>query len=188
MTAPQSATRLSSALARYLGHWRPCLVLGFVAALMFGYLVPHGVAEVTANRTLAPRILDEYYLTWTADDARHLFAALGPNGRRAYQTFYLKLDFWFPVLSLAAFYTGLLSLAFPQGARWAWLNLLPLVMYLADMTENLNHFAMAANYPELMPAQLTIGPYLSLLKYMLITSLPMFALMGFAWRLSKRRR
>jgi len=79
---------------------------------MFGYLVPNGIGIVTNQRTLAPRILDEYIMTWTAADAQHLFAALGQKGRQAYQNFYLHLDFYFPVLSLTICYMSFLSLAF----------------------------------------------------------------------------
>ena len=172
---------MSKFISKWLGRWSVCIAFGIIATIMFTVLVPGGVAEVTQNRTLAPRILDEYYLTWTADDARHLYAALGATGRRAYQHFYLKLDFWFPVMSLSVFYAALLSLAFPQGRRWSWLNLMPILMYFADMAENVNHFMMAGSYPELPPIQLAIGPYLSLTKYLLITALPVFALIGFAF-------
>ncbi len=171
---------MSKFISKWLGKWSVCIVFGIIATIMFTVLVPGGVAEVTQNRTLAPRILDEYYLTWTADDARHLYAVLGATGRRAYQHFYLKLDFWFPVMSLSLFYAALLSLAFPQGRRMSWLNLTPIAMYFADMSENLNHFMMSGSYPDLPPLQLAIGPYLTLIKYLLITALPIIALVGFA--------
>ncbi len=170
---------MSEFIAKRLGRWSICITFGVIATIMFTYLVPHGTATITVGGTLAPRILDEYYLTWTADDAKHLFAALGANGRRAYQLFYLKLDFWFPVLSLSVFYASLLSLTFPRGTRWSWLNLLAIPMYLSDMVEDLNHFLMAGSYPDLPPLQLTIGPFLSLTKYVLITVLPIIALIGF---------
>lgn len=170
---------MSKTISKWLGRWSVCLIFGLIATMMFTVLVPNGVAEVTHNRTLAPRILDEYYLTWTANDARQLYGALGTTGRRAYQHFYLKLDFWFPVMSLSVFYAALLSLAYPQGRRWSWLNLMPIPMYFSDMAENLNHFMMAGSFPDLPPLQLAIGPYLSLTKYLLITSLPFIALLGF---------
>jgi hypothetical protein len=89
---------VSEAISKWLGRWSICILFGMIATIMFTVLVPNGVATITANRTLAPRILDEYYLTWSADDARQLFAVLGATGRLAYQLFYLKLDFWFPVI------------------------------------------------------------------------------------------
>jgi hypothetical protein len=175
---------VSAKISKWLGRWSICILFGVIATIMFMVLVPNGVATITANRTIAPRILDEYYLTWSADDARQLFAVLGATGRRAYQLFYLKLDFWFPVMSLSIVYASMLSLAFPQGTRWSHLNLLPIPMYLSDVGENLNHFTMAGSYPDLPAWQLAIGPFLSLTKYVLITALPILALFGFwaNWR------
>ena len=106
---------MSKFMADWLGRWSVCIAFGVIATVMFTVFVPNGVAEVTLNRTLWPKILDEYYPTWNADDARNLYNALGAVGRHAYQLFYLKLDFWFPCLSLSIFYAALLSLAFPQG-------------------------------------------------------------------------
>ena len=146
---------------------------------MFAYLVPNAVALVTQNRTLVPRILDEYYLTWASSDALPFFTALGPGGRMAYQNYYLTLDFWFPVLSLTIFYVALLSLAFPASRRWGWLNLLPIIMYALDMLENVNHYSLAGSYPDLPDWQLQIGPVLTLFKYCLITALPLLAAIGF---------
>jgi hypothetical protein len=173
---------MSSFIAKYLGHWWVCITFGVIATAMFVYFVPNGVADITANRTLAPRILDEYYLTWSAADARQLYEALGPAGRYAYQMFYLKLDFWFPVLSLSVFYAALLSLAFKPESRLAWVNLLPIAMYVSDIAENINHYAMAGSYPDLSPAALSIGPLLTLTKYLLITGLPLLSLVGFVMR------
>jgi len=173
---------MSAWLAKSLGNWAVCALFGLIATVMFTYIVPNGVAEVTANRTLAPKILDEYFLTWSPDDARQLYAALGAGGRHAYQQFYLKLDFWFPVLSLSVFYCSLLSLAFPTGSRLGRLNLLPIILYASDAAENLNHFSMATSYPDLPDLQLTVGPVLSAVKYGLVTALPSIALLGFILR------
>jgi hypothetical protein len=173
---------MSSLLSQYLGRWSLCILFGVVSLVMFTVLVPRGILEVTNNRTLAPLILDEHYLTWTREDAISLYSALGEAGRKAYRMFYLKLDFWFPVLSLSLFYTALLSLAFPRSSRLAWLNLLPIVMWLSDAAENLNHYYMAGVYPELPTLNLLVGPYLTLIKYILITLLPIMATVGFAMR------
>jgi hypothetical protein len=170
---------MSNALSHWLGRWWICAVFGFIATIMFVYFVPHAVGVVTENRTLAPSILDERYLTWAASDARPFFTALGAAGRAAYQSYYLTLDFWFPVLSLTIFYSALLSLAFPARGRLSWLNLLPLAMYACDILENINHFTMAGSFPNLPAWQLAVGPLLSLFKYILITLLPLLALLGF---------
>ena len=173
---------MSNFISRWLGNWVVCAVFFIVSITMFAILVPRGIAEVTNNRTLAPCILDEYYLTWTRADAIQLLSSLGVVGRQAYQNFYLKLDFWFPVLSLSFFYAGLLSLAFPRPSSFSWLNTLPIAMWLSDAAENLNHFYMAGSYPELPEINLLAGPYLTLVKYLLITFLPVLALAGFVKR------
>jgi hypothetical protein len=177
--------RLSSMISAYLARRWVCVLFGLIATVMFAVLVPNGVETITANRTLAPRILDEYYPTWTAQQAQVLFAGLGSSGRQAYRYFYLKLDFWFPVLSLSIFYSSLLSLSFSQQSRFKRLNLLPVGMYCFDVAENINHFSMAGSYPDLPAIQLLIGPVLTLMKYVLITGLPILALGGF---LLKQRR
>ena len=171
---------LANRLGRALGRWWICLALFGASLLLFGWIVPNGVAEVTGGRTLAPQILDEYIITWTPEDAQRFYAAIGANGRAAYRAYYLHLDFWFPVLTLTLFYMSLLSLVFRPGTRLAWLNLTPLLMYASDAAENLNHFAVAGAYPALSPASLTYGPLFSGTKWVLIMGLPVVALIGFA--------
>jgi hypothetical protein len=170
---------MSDTLSHWIGRWWVCVASGVISTIMFGYLVPNAVSLVTENRTLVPQILDEYYLTWAASDARPFFKSLGAAGRAAYQNYYLTLDFWFPVLSLTVFYIALLSLSFSANRRWASLNLLPLAMYACDMFENINHYSLAGSFPDLPAWQLQVGPLLSLIKYMLTTALPVLALIGF---------
>lgn len=176
----------SKHLGRLLGRWWVCGLLLAASVVMFTWIVPAAVSTVTAGRTLAPKILDEYYLAWTPDDARRLYAGLGSQGREAYRVYYLHLDFWLPMLTLSLCYISLLSLAFRPGSRWAWVNLLPLLMYASDVAENLNHFAMAGSYPVLSPFSLTWGPWFSATKYALMTMLFPLALSGFAMQVRRR--
>lgn len=178
---------ISDWLGRVLGRWWVFGLLFAASIVMFCWIVPHAGAAVTAGRTLAPKILDEYYLTWTADDARHFYAAIGAQGRAAYRNYYLHLDFWFPVLTLTLCYISMLSLAFRPGSRWRWVNLLPLLMYASDVAENLNHFSMAGSYPRLSLFSLTWGPWFSGAKYAIMTVLPGLALVGLAAQAIRRR-
>lgn len=174
--------RISDGLGGALGRWWVFGVLLAASLLLFCWIVPDAVGVVTGGRHLAPKILDEYYLTWTPEDARHFYAGIGVQGRAAYRAYYLHLDFWFPVLTLTLCYISMLSLAFPPGTRWGWLNLLPFVMYVSDMAENTNHFAMAGSYPDLSDFSLTWGPWFSASKYVVMTVLPLIALIGAAGR------
>ncbi len=178
--------RFSTSLGSVLGRWWVCVLLFAIAIVLFGWIVPAGVADVTAQRTAAPKILDEYIMTWTPQDARHFYEAIGARGRAAYQLYYLHLDFWFPVLSLTAFYMSLLSLGFRPGTRWGWLNLTPLAMYACDAAENLNHFTMARAYPDLSDFSLAFGPWFTFAKWVLIFALPAIAAVGFAGQILGR--
>lgn len=174
-------------LGAALGRWWVCGALFALSLAMFLWLVPSAVESVTAGRTLAPKILDEYYPTWSADDARALLTGLGASGRLAYRAYYLHFDFWFPVLTLTLCYASLLSLAFRPGSRRAWLNLTPFAMYASDLAENLNHYTMAGSFPDLSAFSLTWGPVFSGAKYVLMTLLPLLALAGFIQRLRAAR-
>lgn len=173
---------LSKRLATLLGRWWICSALFAVALVMFTWIVPAGVAEVTGNRLLAPKILDEYIITWTPAEAHRFYEAIGSQGRYAYQQYYWKLDFWFPVLSLTLFYISLMSLAFPARSHWVWLNLTPLALWLCDGAENINHFTMARSYPALSTFSLEAGPCFTYVKWVLIFAIPLIALAGFLGR------
>ena len=94
----------------------------------------------------------------------------GAAGRDAYRLYYLRFDFWFPVLSLSLFYVSLLSLAFPAASRFSWLNLTPILLWLSDAAENLNHFEMAGDYPNLATMSLAVGPIFTFVKWVLISA------------------
>ena len=178
---------LSNGLSWVFGRWWLCGLLLVASLVIFTVIVPNAVSAVTAGGTLVPKILDQYYLTWTPNDARHFYEALGPQGRLALRNYYLHLDFWFPMLTMTLFYISFISLAFPPGTRWAWLNLTPIAMWASDALENLNHFMMAGSYPELSSFSLTLGPWFSGMKYGLMTVLLIPAIIAFAMRAIPRR-
>lgn len=178
---------ISNWLASTLGKVWLTTVLGVLSTAIFSFIVPAAVGVVTTNRTVVPKILDEYMMTWTPKDAQHFYSALGPQGRLALQNYYLHLDFWFPVLTLSLFYIGLLSLAFPRSSRFAPLNLLPILLYFSDAAENLNHFIMATHYPNLPAFSLQFGPAFTYIKWVLIIGLLVLAVIGFATKALNRR-
>ena len=117
---------ISTFLRRVLGRGWVAGLLFLATLLMFGYLVPTQIAGITQNGALTPKILDEHMMGWSAADASTLFEAIGATGREAYRSFYLSLDFWFPVLTAALFMISVLSLVFPAGSAGSRLNLVPL--------------------------------------------------------------
>ena len=178
---------ISLSMRRALGKGWICVTLLCIVSLVFAWILPAAVSEVTQGGLLVPKILDQYVMTWTASDARHFYETLGVAGRDAYRNYYLKFDFWFPVLSLSLFYVSLLSLAFPAGSRLSWLNLTPVLLWLSDVAENLNHFTMAGDYPNLSPMSLAVGPAFTFVKWMLIFGLLLLALTGAAIRIVSSR-
>jgi hypothetical protein len=157
-------------------------------AIIFPALVQPAAEKIVQHGAGAPKILDEYVMTWTPEDARQLYLAIGPEGREAIRHFYLHLDFWFPVFSLMLFYISLLSLAFPAQSPLAQLNLLPIPMWLLDEAENLNHFTMAGSYPDWSGFSLTVGPWFTFWKWVLIFGIPLLAALGFLLIAISRRR
>jgi hypothetical protein len=53
------------------------------------------------------------------------------------------------------------------------------IMFASDMLENTNHYSLAGSFPDLPSWRLQVGPVLSFIKYILITALPLLALVGF---------
>ena len=170
---------MSQFLRKILGRWYICCVLFLGPAIIFPALVQPAADKIVQHGTGAPKILDEYVMTWTPQDAQQLYQAIGPDGREAIRHFYLHLDFWFPVFSLMFFYTSLLSIAFPAESRLAWVNLIAIPMWLLDEAENINHFVMAGSYPNWSTFSLTFGPWFTFWKWALIFAIPLIAILGF---------
>jgi len=170
---------MSQFIRRFLGRWYICLVLFLGPAIIFPVFVQPAADRIVQHGAGAPKILDEYVMTWAAQDARQLYRAIGPEGREAIRHFYLHLDFWFPVFSLMVFYMSLLSLAFSAQSPLARMNLVPIAMWLLDEAENLNHFTMAGSYPDWSGFSLTVGPWFTFWKWVLIFGIPSLAVVGF---------
>lgn len=179
---------MSQLLRRILGRWYLCLVLFLGPAIIFPVFVQPAAEKIVQHGAGAPKILDEYIMTWTPQDARQLYQSIGPDGRDAIRRFYLHLDFWFPVFSLMLFYTSLLSIAFPAKSRFSWINLLPIPMWLLDEAENFNHFMMAGSYPDWPAFSLAVGPWFTFWKWALIFGIPVIAALGFLFMAINSRR
>ena len=177
--------KFSNFLGRLFTKWWLSLLCLIFASICFGYLVPTAQKPIFANCSDAKvtKVLDERIMTWKADDAEQFYHAVGPEGRHAYQLFFLKLDFWFPSLSASLFYISLLSYAFPVGRKYSTLNLLPIIGWLMDVFENINHYTMAVAYPNLSSFSLTFGPVFTFAKWFFVMAIPIIALIGFWIRL-----
>jgi hypothetical protein len=163
-----------------LGNVWAFVVLLVLSGFCFGYLVPRAQRSIFAKVTtdLPAKVLDVYFMTWTPDQARRFLHDIGPEGRAAYQRFYLTLDFWFPTLITSLLYCSMLALVFPEGSRLAWLSPLGMLGWLLDTAENLTHFVMARTYPDLPDFALKFGPRFTYWKWVLAIATPLVAVAG----------
>ena len=182
MTIMQSAIGLLHAA---LGNWWALAILFVLSGVMFGVVVPKAKKGIFAQvaSDLPAKVLDEYFLTWTPQQARRFFEDIGPEGRKAYRTFYRRLDFWFPSLVTSLMYCSLLTLAYPPGSGFAWIAPLGLVGWLFDNAENITHFRMARDYPDLSASSLEYGPKFTYWKWVLAVVTPLASLPGFVGQL-----
>jgi hypothetical protein len=160
-------------------------VLFVLSGILFGYVVPRAQKAIFAHVTtdLPRKVLDVHVMTWTPTQARRFLEDIGPEGRRAYQRFYLYLDFWFPTLITSLMYCSFLALAFPQGSRFAWLAPLGMLGWFLDTAENVTHYRMARDYPDLSRFALKAGPLFTYWKWVLAIVTPLVGVAGFVVRL-----
>jgi hypothetical protein len=169
-----------------LGNWWAFGILFVLSGILFGYAVPRAQKAIFAHVTtdLPSKVLDVHFMTWKPAQARRFLEDIGPEGRKAYQRFYLYLDFWFPTLITSLMYCSFLALAFPEGSRFAWLAPLGLLGWVFDTAENITHFTMARSYPRLSSFALTFGPQFTFWKWVLSIVTPLVAVAGFVARLA----
>jgi len=168
-----------------LGNWWAFSALLVLSGVLFGYVVPRAQRPIFAHAPpdLPRKVLDVHMMTWTPAQARRLLEEIGPEGRRAYQAFYLQVDFWFPTLVTSLLYCSLLALAFPQGSRFAWLAPWGMLGWVFDEAENITHFRMVRSYPKLSGLSLRWGPVFTYCKWLLAIVTPVIGVVGFVGRL-----
>lgn len=127
------------------------LVLGLfvltnlIYAAMLGYTIP--LVLSFAPDTI---LFDMSPTGYNYEQAIQLLESLGPEGRHAYLTIQIPLDFVYPAL-FAVSYTLLLTWFFkrtlPQDSKLYLLTLTPVLAGLSDYLENFSIIAMLNNYP-----------------------------------------
>jgi len=107
-------------------------------------------------------------MSYTPDEAHSLFAALGPEGRRAYRMLHLLPDMLFPIgyallfcFASAWFLVRLL----PLDHRWQWLSLTPLISGLADILENLSLVVASLLFPSRVDVLVQAASVLTRIKF-----------------------
>ena len=167
-----------------LGSGWSFLILLSLASWFFAYWIPKSKVKIFihAPATMPRKILDEFFWTWTPEDARRFFQEIGPGGRIAYRKYYWQLDFWFPVLTASLANTSLLLIAIGPHAELAWISLFAMLGLVFDLAENLNHFKMSHSYPSLSPFSLRFGPLFTFIKWVFAVAPSPVAILFFLLR------
>ena len=151
---------------RLLDRFPALLLLALASTATFAFFLPQQIQQVTLGGTRGgAKLLDEQMLTWKAQDADLLLSGLGAEGRQAYRHFYLSFDFYFPALLSSLTLVSLLAILLRRHPGARRLALLPVVPYLFDFAENLNHLAMLTAWPDHPAFCWVVGPWFTAGKW-----------------------
>lgn len=131
-----------------LAHARPLAVLTVFYVLFPAVLLPAAEAQLNSYSGGFGPI--DLLFGYTPAQVFEMVAAYGEEGRAFYRTLELSLDILYPVaytLFFGALLAAVLPRAFPQNRMFHRLALLPLVVFVIDMGENLGIVTMLSQYP-----------------------------------------
>jgi len=144
-------------------------VAGLLGFIMNGTGLPFSTPTIEEHSGGVP-ILD-MRLSYTPEEAYHLFTTLGAAGRQAYRILHLVPDILFPIsyallfaFTSAWFLVRLLPLDHPLQ----WLSLTPLISGLADILENLSLVISSLAYPSRIDWLVQIASLLTKIKFALM--------------------
>ncbi len=147
-------------------------ILGSLVAASLLMFIMNGTDLPFSNPTIEDHsggvpILD-MRLSYTPEEAYHLFSALGATGRQAYRTLHLVPDTLFPIAYALAFaFTSAWFLVrlLPLDNPLQWLSLTPLISGLADVLENLSLVFASLMYPNQIDWLIQLASVLTKIKF-----------------------
>jgi hypothetical protein len=169
-------------------------ILGLLAATGLLMFIMNGTGLPFSNPTIEEHsggvpILD-MRMSYTPEEAYHLFTALGAAGRQAYRTLHLVPDTLFPISYALAFaFTGAWFLVrlLPLDHPLQWLSLTPLISGLADVLENLSLVISSLAYPSRIDWLVQVASLLTKIKFGLMpVGVVFLCAMVVVWLIRKR--
>jgi hypothetical protein len=161
---------------------------GLLAFIMNGTGLPFSTPTIEEHSGGVP-ILD-MRMSYTPEEAYHLFTALGAAGRQADRTLHLVPDILFPICYALAFaFTGAWFLVrlLPLDHPLQWLSLTPLISGLADLLENLSLVISSLAYPSRIDWLVRVASLLTKIKFGLMPVGVVFLIaMVVIWFIRKR--
>jgi hypothetical protein len=161
---------------------------GLLMFLMNGTGLPFSNPTIEEHSGGVP-ILD-MRMSYSPEEAYHLFKALGTVGRQAYRTLHLVPDMLFPISYALAFaFTSAWFLVrlLPLDHPLQWLSLTPLISGLADVLENLSLVISSLAYPSRIDWLVQVASLLTRIKFGLMpVGVVFLCAMVVVWLIRKR--
>ncbi|MFT3844596.1 MAG: hypothetical protein QM725_06065 [Lacibacter sp.] len=160
------------------------VVITLMAAVLFFNLVLFPSAAVKkGGQELRPLDLRMQY---SLADVTTLFDEMGSKGRSVYYMGISIIDSIYPViytLLLISLFTLFLRKLEWQRKRWQFVLLLPLLIMLADFTENFNTLYMLRHYPSITEQNAALGSAASSAKWIVTGISFLLLITGFVFLL-----
>ncbi|MGD2145429.1 MAG: hypothetical protein PVH41_01900 [Anaerolineae bacterium] len=169
-------------------------ILGLLVAAGLLMFLMNGTGLPFSNPTIEEHsggvaILD-MRMSYTPEEAYHLFTALGTVGRQAYRTLHLVPDMLFPIgyaLAFAFASAWFLVRLLPLDHPLQWLSLTPLISGLADVLENLSLVISSLAYPSRIDWLVQVASLLTKIKFGLMpVGVVFLCAMVVVWLIRKR--
>lgn len=142
------------------------VIVALTAAVLFFNLMLFPASAVKSNgKELKPLDLRMHY---SQADVKILFDEMGGSGRSAYYNGISITDSIYPIvytLLLLLLFTLLIGKLELQNKGWQLVLLLPLMIMLADFTENFNTLFMLRHYPSITEQNAALGSAASSAKW-----------------------
>ena len=164
------------------------LAAGLLMFIMNGTSLPFSTPTIEEHSGGVP-ILD-IRMSYTPEEAYHLFTTLGTEGRQAYRILHLVPDTLFPItyaLTFAFIAAWFLVRLLPLNHPLQWLSLTPLISGLADILENLSLVIYSLMYPGQFDLLAEVASLLTRIKFSVMpVGVVLLSVMVVIWFVRKR--
>jgi len=181
-------------LLQRASNGKAVLILLILTNLVYGTILEYSIPLVLS---FAPEsiLFDMSPTGYSYAQAVELLQALGIEGRKAYLSIQIPIDFVYPAMfsvSYALLITWILKQGIPTGSRLFSLAFIPVLAGLFDYLENASIIAMLTSFPDVSENVVTISSSFTIAKSVFTTLFFVNLLVALVflatWRLKKGRR
>ena len=137
-------------------------------ALLFSLItmIACGLAFSELQMRLGDDIIDVLHSGYDADMVQERFLIYGEEGRSLYARAALSLDVVYP-LAYSTFFACLIVMG-AVSSRARYLVIVPIVVALLDMGENISIYLLLTNFPDMTEAQIARASALTVAKWWMV--------------------